>query len=200
MRYFIHARLLILLGLLCGCENKSPPPHISQNTAKEAAAIAPAVGIVDYQRLSRTLGINTQMMEKREKLQAEFNRVANDSRLEIVKKLKEMGNDLDSLNEEDRKSLQVMDIARRKKLEKLESENNRAMQETSRWLQRVFRQKVKGPIEQIAKSKKLNLVLVQSPGDVAYAIPGVDITDMVIQKMGDEVIRENSADTTEETP
>ena len=88
MRYLIQARLLILLGLLCGCDNKSVPPHTIQSSAKEAAAIVPAVGIVDYQRLSRTLGINTQMIEKREKLQAEFNRVANDSRLEIVKKLR----------------------------------------------------------------------------------------------------------------
>ena len=195
-----HRAFLVLLCLLCGCQNNSPSPHLSQTAAEEAETRAPTVGIVDYQRLSRALGINTQMMEKREKLQAEFNRTANDSRLEIVKRLKEMGGDLGSLSEEDRNELEGMEIARRKKLENLESENNRAMQETGRWLQRVFRQKTKGPIEEISKVKKFDLVLVQSPGDVAYALPGVDITEMVIQKIGVDAIEEDAGDPAEKSP
>ncbi len=80
------------------------------------------------------------------------------------------------------------------RLTQLERENDREMQEAVRWLDRVFRQKTKGPIEEIAKSKGLKVVLVQLPSQVAYFEPGVDITEAVVQRLGGTVARETTPD------
>jgi len=178
--------LLVIISLL-GCESRpvgDAEPLVSTEVKDEDKT---AVGIVDYQRIYSVLGIGAELVERREKLQAEFNRVANEMRLERVKELEEFGGDIESLSAEQRKKLSQLEQSRRVRLSQLERENDREMQEAVRWLDRVFRQKTKGPIAEIAKSRGLKVVLVQLPSQVAYFEPGVDITEAVVQRLGAEL-------------
>ena len=184
MYYFQRGVCLVTLLVLLGCESR-PEGDVETVAATEVGKEHEAtVGIVDYQRIYSVLGIGAELVERREKLQAEFNRVANEMRLERAKQLKEFGGDIDSLDAEQRKQLSQLEQAGRARLSQLERENDREMQEAVRWLDRVFRQKTKGPIEEIAKSKGLKVVLVQLPSQVAYFEPGVDITEAVVQRLG----------------
>ena len=194
MRHFQRFGYLLALVSLFGCEARpvgDAEPQAAIEVGKEGE---PTVGVVDYQRIYTVLGIGSELIGRREKLQAEFNRVANEMRLERVKRLKEFGGDVATLNTEQREELVQLEQSRRIRLAQLERENDREMQEAVRWLDRVFRQKTKGPIEEIAKSRGLKVVIVQLPSQVAYFEPGVDITEAVVQRLGDTVLQEGPID------
>ncbi|MDG2207735.1 MAG: OmpH family outer membrane protein [Pirellulales bacterium] len=194
MRDFQRFGYLLALVSLLGCEARpvdDAEPQAAIEVGKEGE---PTVGVVDYQRIYTVLGIGSELIERREKLQAEFNRVANEMRLERVKRLKEFGGDVATLNTEQREELVQLEQSRRIRLAQLERENDREMKEAVRWLDRVFRQKTKGPIEEIAKSRGLKVVIVQLPSQVAYFEPGVDITEAVVQRLGDTVLQEGPID------
>ena len=193
--------VLACVALLTGCdagESLQSSGAIETQTEVITAA-TPSVGIVDMQRLSQSLGLELQLRQKRQKLQVEWDRVSTETRRAITEKLKSLGDDLNQLSESGREQLRKLDLDRRHQLEKLDRQNTAALQETNRWLQRVLMEKTRGPIEEIGKEKRFDLILVQPRGGVAYIRPGVDVTDLVLKKAGGPVgvVEKDAADNAE---
>ena len=130
------------------------------------------------------------MAEKRGKLQENWERVDKATRDSITSALNEFGGDPEKLSESQRKSLQKLELDRRRKLTKVDQENTSALQETNRWLMRVLTEKTEGPIASVGREMGFDLILRKSPGEVPYARPGVDVTEKILQRAGGAVAAE----------
>ena len=184
--------LLFMLVMLFGCgESQNSLKEVEVSSASDQQSdSSPRVGIVDMQRLSEALGISRQMAEKRSKLQENWERVDNSTRETITTAMKEFGGDPKKLSESQKKSLQTLEFDRRRKLAKIDQENTSALQETNRWLMRVLTEKTEGPIAAVGREMGFDLILRISPGEVAYARPGVNVTDKILQRAGGAVAAE----------
>ena len=181
--------VLTCVTLLTGCDagQSTQSSNAIETQTKEMTKVTSSVGIVDMQRLSRSLGLELQLKQKRQKLQVAWDRVNTETRRTITEKLKSLGGDPQQLSISGREQLRKLDLDRRRQLEELDRQNTLALQETNRWLQRVLMEKTRGPIEEIGKEKRFDLILVQPQGGVAYIRPGVDVTDLVLKKAGGPV-------------
>ena len=189
---------LACVVLLTGCDAGQSPQSSSaiETQTEPITAATPVVGIVDMQRLSQSLGLELQLKQKRQKLQVEWDRVNTQTRRAITEKLESLGGDAKQLSDSGREQLRKLDLDRRRQLEELDRKNTAALQETNRWLQRVLMEKTRGPIAEIGKEKRFDLILVQPRGGVAYMRPGVDVTDLVLKKAGGPVgvVKKDAAD------
>ena len=180
-----------MLGVLFifGCERRQASSTVADVSTASAQKleISPRIGIVDMQRLSDALGISQQMADKRSKLQSNWERVDKATRKAITEAINEFGGDPEKLTDSQRNSLQKLELDRRRKLADVDQKNTSALQETNRWLMRVFSEKTKGPIAAVGKEMSFDIILTISPGQVPYARPGVDVTEKIIQRAGGEV-------------
>ena len=181
--------LLFLAVVLFGCvESQDSPEKVDDPAASDQESdSSPRVGIVDMQRLSEALGISRQMAEKRLKLQENWERVDKATRKSITTAIEEFGGDPEKLSESQRKSLQKLELDRRRKLTNVDQENTSALQETNRWLMRVLTEKTEGAIAAVGREMGFDLILRKTPGEVPYARPGVDVTDKILQRAGGAV-------------
>ncbi len=177
-------------SLICGCNTSTRDLIETSDTA--AGPIVPIearnrVGVVDMQRLSQGLGLNDQLIQKRQQLQRDWDKVNNESRAAMEEKLKAFGGDPQQLSEDEKQELQQLEIERRRRLTAVDRENNASLQEMNRWLRRVLLEKTGDPINAIGKEKGFQLILIRSPNEVAFIEPGVDITDLVLKRAGGQV-------------
>jgi Skp family chaperone for outer membrane proteins len=181
-----HFVAMVMLILFIGCQQENNPSSLGGVAAERSGRepSEPRVGIVDMQRLSIALGISEQLTAKRRKLQEDWDKINTETRDALEKKLEGLGGDLQNITEEGKRELQKLEMARRQRLSAADRDNTTALQETNRWLRRVLREKTRGPIEAIGVEKGFDLILVQSPGEVAYIRPGVDVTDLVLKRAG----------------
>ena len=91
---------------------------------------------------------------------------------------------MEKLSEAQRAELQKLQLDRRRRLTKVEQENTAAIQETSRWLRRVLAEKTKSLIDAVGNDFGFDLILIRTPGEVAFARKGVDITERILQRAG----------------
>ena len=181
--YFIA---MVMFMLFIGCQQENNPTILGGVPAERSRTEAsePRVGIVDMQRLSIALGISEQLTAKRRKLQEAWDKINTETREALEKKLQGLGGDLENITAEGKRELQKLEMARRQRLAIADRENTAALQETNRWLRRVLMEKTRGPIEAIGDEMGFDLILVQTPGEVAYIRPGVDVTDLVLKRAG----------------
>jgi Skp family chaperone for outer membrane proteins len=188
-------------SLIFGCNTNTR--DLTETSETATGPIVPIearnlVGVVDMQRLSQGLGLNDQLIQKRQQLQRDWDKVNDESRAAMEEKLKAFGGDPQQLSEDEKQELQQLEIERRRRLTAVERENNAALQEMNRWLRRVLMEKTGEPINAIGKEKGFQLILRRSPNEVAFIEPGVDITDLVLKRTGGQVSN-NEADPAPET-
>ena len=181
-----HFVAMVMLILFIGCQQENNPSLLGGVAAERSRRepSEPRVGIVDMQRLSIALGISEQLTAKRRKLQEDWDKINTETREALEKKLQGLGGDLENITEEGKRELQKLEMARRQRLAIADRENTAALQETNRWLRRVLMEKTRGPLEAIGEEMRFDLILVQTPGEVAYIRPGVDVTDLVLKRAG----------------
>ncbi len=176
---------MVMLILFIGCQQENNPTLGGAPAERSRAeAPGPRVGIVDMQRLSIALGISEQLTAKRRKLQEDWDKINRETREAREKKLQGLGGDPENIPEEGKRELQKLEMARRQRLAIADRDNTAALQETNRWLRRVLMEKTRDPIKAIGEEMEFDLILVQTPGEVAYIRPGVDVTDLVLKRAG----------------
>ena len=181
-----HFVAMVMLILFIGCQQENNPT-VSGDEAEERSpteASDPRVGIVDMQHLSIALGISDQLTVKRRKLQEDWDKINTETREALEKKLQGLGGDPENLTAEGKRELQKLEMARRQRLAIADRDNTAALQETNRWLRRVLMEKTRGPIKAIGEEMDFDLILIQTPGEVAYIRPGVNVTDLVLKRVG----------------
>ena len=178
--------IMFAVLVVLGCEGRQQSSTVVgvSSASDQRMESSPRIGIVDMQRLSDALGISRQMADERIKLQKNWERVDNATRKTITEAIDEFGGDPEKLTEAQRKSLQKLELDRRQKLAEVDQKNTNSLQETNRWLMRVFAEKTKGPIAAVGKEMGFDVILTRSPGQVPYARPGVDVTEKILQRAG----------------
>ena len=181
-----HFVAMVMLILFIGCQQENNPSSLGGVAAERShrEPSEPRVGIVDMQRLSIALGISEQLTAKRRKLQEDWDKINTETREALEKKLQGLGGDLENITEKGKRELQKLEMERRQRLAIADRENTAALQETNRWLRRVLMEKTRGPLEAIGEEMRFDLILVQTPGEIAYIRPGVDVTDLVLKRAG----------------
>ena len=176
--------LLPALGFtIAGCD-QPPPPQTAAVPAAASAATPGNVGILDVQKLFVLLGLQQQRVEKEGERSRKLNRLHEEQRAIIDKKLKEFGGDQKELTGPQKEELQQLEAQRVRLLQELNSELQQELAQFNNYLNNVFSQKTREPIRKVAEQRKLEIVLIRHPNLLAYARPGVDITDDVLQEIG----------------